>query len=515
MNKTIIGILLFAAGILIGVYTAGTFRDNEHQQVQATSISGDVQGGEKKILYWVAPMDPNYRRDRPGKSPMGMDLIPVYEGEENGSDDDAATVKISPEVVNNLGVRTEKVTRGDLWQKINTVGYLDYDENLIVHVHTRTDGWIEKLLVRAEGEYVDKEQLIFELYSPQLVNAQEEYVQALATGNASLKSASHDRLIALDISESQIRQLEKDRKVSQYVKWYAPRSGVMASLKVRQGMYVTPSNEIMSIASLDHVWLMVEVFERQASWVSIGQTAEAILPSMPGEVWEGKVEYIYPDLDLKTRTLQVRLRFENPDEVLKPNMFAHVAINSGAKRNVLSVPREALIREGQNQRVILAMGEGRFMARNVVAGIESGDRVEIKSGLEEGEEIVVSSQFLLDSESSLKASMRRMEPVAMDEGNGGMGAMGAMDRESGGMTEMETDDEIMAMGTVKEVMADQRKLNITHEPIEELGWPTMTMDFLVNDDVELENVKPGSRIHFALEQDGDRYVISFIHVMGN
>ena len=493
MNKAIFAIVIFVIGITVGIFSSGFFLGDDNG---AASTSGGDHAGEKKILYWVAPMDPNYQRDKPGKSPMGMDLIPVYEGEHPGSDDDIAIIKIRPEVVNNLGVRTEKVTPGNLWRKISTVGYLDYDENLINHVHTRTNGWIERLLVRTEGEHVEHGQLLFEIYSPQLVNAQEEYVQALATGNDSLKSASRDRLIALDISESQIRQLEKDRKVSQYVKWYAPRSGVLASLKVREGMYVMPANEIMSIASLDHVWLLAEVFERQAGWVKIGQTAEAILPSMPGKVWEGEVEYIYPDLDPKTRTLRIRLRFENPNEVLKPNMFAHVAIYGGAKRNVLSIPREALIREGRNQRVILALGDGRFRARDVVAGIESGDWIEITSGLSEGDEIVVSAQFLLDSESSFQASMRRMEPLTE--------------------TTDETDtmgDEIMVMGTVKEVKSAEHRLNITHDPIEQLKWPAMTMDFMTGDNVDLAHVKPGDRIHFSMEKAGDSYVIKSVHVM--
>ena len=494
MQNLVFGIVLVSLGIVAGVYGDRLYEGNKN--VSATAVAADAgKQGEKKILYWVAPMDPNYRRDKPGKSPMGMDLIPVYEGQGQDSND-ATIVKISPEVVNNLGVRTAKATLGDLGREINTVGYLNYDENLINHVHTRTNGWIEKLLVRAEGDHVTQGELLFELYSPTLVNAQEEYVQALASGNTRLKKASRERLVALDIPESQIRQLEKTRDVSQYVNIYAPRTGILVNLKVREGMYVMPSNEVMSIASLDHVWLMAEVFERQANWVKIGQPAEATLPSMPGEVWQGKVDYVYPDLDPKTRTLRVRLRFENPHEVLKPNMFAHVSIDVNDERNVLSIPSEALIREGRDQRVILALGEGRYKARDVVAGIESGDRVEIKSGLEQGDDIVTSAQFLLDSESNFQASMQRMEPIAQNTETAAAPAA-----------------EIMAMGTVKKVMADQHRLNITHEPIKQLGWPSMTMDFTVKDDVDLSALKAGERIHFSLEKDGDNYVITAIHAM--
>jgi len=493
MHNLIIGVLLVTVGIVAGVF-GGRLYDGD-KNISGTTVAADAgKTGEKKILYWVAPMDPNYRRDNPGKSPMGMDLIPVYEGQDGG--DDAAMVRIKPEVVNNLGVRTAQVTSGNLGREINTVGYLTYDETLINHVHTRTEGWIEKLLVRAEGDHVTQGELLFELYSPTLVNAQEEYVQALAGSNTRLKKASRDRLVALDIPESQIKQLEKDRNVSQYVKFFAPRTGILSTLKVREGMYVMPSNEVMSIASLDHVWLQAEVFERQANWVRTGQTADAVLPSMPGENWHGKVDYIYPDLDARTRTLRVRMRFENPHEVLKPNMFAHVAINVNDERNVLNIPSEALIREGQNQRVILALGEGRYKVRDVVAGIESGDRVEIKSGLEQGDEIVTSSQFLLDSESSFKASMQRMEPIAQN-------------------TEQQSaqPEEIMAMGTVKKVMADEHRLNITHDPIEELGWPTMTMDFSAKEGVDLSKVKVGERIHFSLEDNDDNFVITSIQPM--
>ena len=495
MHNLIIGVLLVSVGIVAGVYGDRLFEGEKN--VSATAVSADAaRSGEKKILYWVAPMDPNYRRDKPGKSPMGMDLIPVYEGQGKESGDDTSIVRIRPEVVNNLGVRTARVVPGDLGREINTVGYLNYDETMINHVHTRTEGWIEKLLVRAEGDHVKQGELLFELYSPTLVNAQEEYVQALAGGNARLKKASRDRLVALDIPESQIRQLEKDRDVSQYVKFYAPRTGVLINLKVREGMYVMPSNEVMAIASLDHVWLLAEVFERQANWVRSGQTAEATMPSMPGKVWQGKVDYVYPDLDARTRTLRVRLRFENPDEVLKPNMFAHVVINGDTERDVLSIPSEALIREAHSQHVILALGEGRFKVRDVVAGIESGDRVEIKSGLAEGDDIVTSAQFLLDSESSFKAGMQRMEPVAQNSETTAAPAA-----------------EIMAMGTVKKVMADEHRLNITHDPIKQLGWPSMTMDFTVKNNVDLSAVKTGERIHFNLQKDGDNYVITSIHAM--
>ena len=359
---------------------------------------------EKKILYWVAPMDANYRRDEPGKSPMGMDLVPVY---DDGGD--GVEVKISAAVVNNMGVRTNKVERGPLWRRIETVASVDYDESRLSHIHLRTEGWIEKLAVRSEGERVKKGDRLFNVYSPKLVNAMEEYLQALNSNSRRLVSASKDRLISLGISKKQIRNLEKTKKVPQTVAIYAQQDGVVAALKVREGMFVKPASEIMRLADLSSVWILAEVFENQVAWVELGQDAEVSLSYLPGKQWKGKVEYIYPSLDPKTRTLKVRLQFDNPNEELKPNMYAHVKIYGGVKQNILTIPREALIRTGQEQRVIVDLGEGRFAQQKVTAGMESGDWVEIIKGLKENDVVVVSGQFLIDSEASLKASLMRMQ----------------------------------------------------------------------------------------------------------
>ena len=360
---------------------------------------------DREILYWVAPMDPSYRRDAPGKSPMGMDLVPVYADEVSGGD----TVSIDPRVVQNLGVRTAAVERGPLWRRISAVGYVAFDERRISHIHLRTDGWIEKLNVKSNGERVSQGDLLFELYSPDLVNAQEEYLQALRGSNDYLKQASRERLEALGVSAGQIKEIARQRRASQLVRIYAEHDGIVDALSVREGMYVKPVTEVMALADLSSVWLLVDVFERQADWVKPGQPAEVRLDYLPGRVWNGSVEFVYPTIDPKTRTLQARLRFDNPDEALKPDMYASVYIYAGPKKDVLSIPREALIKTGAGQRVILALGDGRFRPQRVTAGIESGDYVEIVSGLEEDDQVVTSAQFLIDSEASLQASFRRMD----------------------------------------------------------------------------------------------------------
>lgn len=362
---------------------------------------------EKEILYWVAPMDPNYQRDKPGKSPMGMDLIPFYAG----GGDDSSMVRISPEVVQNLGVRSVKAELTRLWRGIDTVGYVDYDESKVSHIHLRTEGWIEKLAVESEGERVKKGDFLFDVYSPRLVNAQEELVTALSSGNKGLIRASKERLAALGISDNQILRLQKDKKVKQRISIYAPQDGVVSALPVREGMFVKPSQKVMTLGDLSSVWLLAEVFERQAEWVEVGQSAEVRLSYVPGKIWEGMVEYIYPSLDPKTRTLKVRLRFDNPGERLKPNMYANVKIFGGASENTIVIPLEGLIRTGREERVIMSLGEGKFEAHEVKAGIESGNYVEILNGVSEGDEIVTSGQFLIDSEASMRGSVKRMSVV--------------------------------------------------------------------------------------------------------
>jgi len=359
---------------------------------------------EKKIAYWVAPMDANYRRDKPGKSPMGMDLVPVYE--ETG--DDAGAVTISPAMVQNLGVRTAMTERGRLGRMIDTVGFVSFDESLIGHIHLRIEGWIEKLYVSNEGERVKMGDPLFELYSPTLVNAQEEYLEALKSKNQRLIRSSRDRLLSLDISVDQIDKLRKTRKVKQNVTFRAPQDGIVTSLNTPQGMFVKPATRIMSLVDLSKVWVQVEIFERQASWVKEGQPAEMSLAFLPGQIWEGDVVYVYPELDKKTRTLRVRLQFDNPDESLKPNMYANVKLYTGIKENILYVPREAIIDSGRMTRVLIAKEGGKFYAREVKTGIESGEYTEILDGLQEGDKVVVSGQFLIDSEASLKGSLTRM-----------------------------------------------------------------------------------------------------------
>lgn len=450
-----------------------------------------AEQGEREILFYRNPMNPTITSPVPAKDWMGMDYIPVYADEASGQD---AEVRIDPALVQNLGVVTEAATRGRLWRRVDAVGTVAYDEQRVVHIHMRSEGWIERLNVHFVGERVSAGDTLFEVYSPALVNAQEELLQALRVGQPRLIAASRERLQLLGVDAQQVRDIERTRTAQSRVVVRAAQDGVVTALNARHGMYVTPDMEVMTLADLSSVWLLADVPERHSAWIKLGQPAEVRLPARPGEVLEGEVDYVYPNLDPRTRTLRARLRFDNPDEVLRPEMFANVRIFAGPKDDVLSIPRQALIRTGSAERVIVALGEGRFRAVDVVAGMESGDWIEIRTGLEEGDRVVVSGQFLIDSEASIQASALRMQSTSDSE--------------------TPVAESVDGMGTVTAVMADEGMITLDHEPIEALGWPAMEMDLDVNDAVDLGAVAVGSRIHFTLEQDAEgNYRIGSIHVM--
>jgi Cu(I)/Ag(I) efflux system membrane fusion protein len=397
MKNKLVPAVAFIAAIAIGVLLG--------QRWNGDSATVSPSNGAREVLYWVAPMDPNYRRDEPGKSPMGMDLVPVYADEV---DREIGVVKIDPTVVNNLGVRTEPAERGPLSRRIETVAYVVYDEDTVQHVHTRVEGWIENLAARATGDTVEQGQLLFELYSPTLVNAQQEYLAALRSNNNALRNASRERLSALGVSAGEIERLEQERKVRQRVRVYAQTDGVIDHLGAREGMYVTPATEVMAVANPGKIWVIAEVLERQAPWVEPGQAATVRLDYAPGRTWQGTVDYVYPELDPVARTLRVRLRFDNADGVLRPNMFASVTILGESTADLVHVPREAVIRGGSVDRVVVALGQGRFRAQPVETGIESGDRVAILDGVAAGDPIVVSAQFLIDSEANIEAALSNL-----------------------------------------------------------------------------------------------------------
>jgi membrane fusion protein, copper/silver efflux system len=489
MNDSKKSLLVFITGMLV-VATATHFITLSLSNTGATIDGSQNTEASKEPLYWVAPMDPNYKRDKPGKSPMGMDLIPVYADGEGNSDSGPGTIRIAPEVVNNLGVRTANALSRPLHTMIRTVGYVQYDQDRLIHIHPRVEGWVETLHVKAAGDPVTKGQPLYELYSPGLVNAQEELLLALNRNNDRLIQAAEDRLRALQLSTDVIGELRKKREVQQTVTFYAPQAGVVDNLNIREGFFVKPGTTLMSIGSLEDVWVEAEVFERQASLVTVGMPVTMTLEYLPGRDWQGNVDYVYPSLDEKTRTLRVRLRFKNPDGVLQPNMFAQVVLHATDQMNTLIVPREAVIRTGSQDRVVLALGEGRFKSVSVKLGRLDEREAEILEGLEEGETVVTSAHFLLDSESSKTSDFKRMEP---DSG--------------------EQPVSVWAQSTITGSMPGHRMITARHDAIPEWEWPTMSMDFLVDETVDFEALEPGLTLHLEFtRQNDDQVYITNIHL---
>ena len=405
MNTSSKILVAAALGTVLGAGVMGFF---------GASHKGKDISGEPEPLYWVAPMDSNYRRAGPGKSPMGMDLVPVYAEQAQGVQ--PGSVRISPDLVNNLGVRTGLVKKGRLSATVDTVGYVQYDEDQLVHVHPRMSGWIETLHVKAAGDRVRGGEPLYTLYSPMLVNAQEEFLLALRREDTALLQAASDRLAALQVPSAVIDGLRQARQVSQTITFHAPQDGVVDALSVREGMYVEPGMEIMSIGTLEQVWVVAEVFERQASLVEVGDPVTMRLDYLPGRQWQGRIDYVYPTLDLQTRTARMRMRVPNVDDYLRPGMFAQLEIASQPGEAQLLIPREALIRTGTQSRVVLALGEGRFKSVAVEVGRIARQQAEILSGLVENDRIVTSAQFLIDSESSKTSDFLRMgaAPMPMD-----------------------------------------------------------------------------------------------------
>jgi Cu(I)/Ag(I) efflux system membrane fusion protein len=275
-------------------------------------------------------------------------------------------------------------------------------------VQPRAEGWIEGLAVRAAGETVRAGQLLFTLYSPMLESAQQEYLDAQRIGNRDLIEASRERLRALGLEAGTAERLPRQGRASGRVPFHAPIGGVVTELAVREGAMVTPDMMVMQITELGSLWVVAEVPESQAAWVRAGTAAELRLPSLPGETLAGSVDYVYPELSMETRTLRARIVLDRPPAGIRPNMLANVTLVGEAGAPAVMVPRSALIRGGREDRVVVALGEGRFAPRRVVAGPESGDRVVIREGLAEGERVVVSGQFLLDSEANLRSGLERL-----------------------------------------------------------------------------------------------------------
>lgn len=500
ITKSLISV---AVGIVIGASAVGYL---------TLSGSVDKSSGEtaKEPLYWVAPMDSNYRRDKPGQSPMGMDLVPVYE--DGTGSESAGTIKIDPDVVNNLGVTTAPVTLSKLSLEIETVGYVKYDEDKVVTVSPRIEGWIERLFVKAVGDPVLEGEPLYSIYSPTLVNAQEELLLSMQRGNPVLINAAEERLRALQVSDEVIKRLKQTREINRTIIVKAQQSGVLDKLTIREGAHVNPNMNLMAIAQPNEIWVIAEVFERQLNQVEIGNNVRMTLEYAPGKQWEGQVDYVYPSLNSETRTGQVRIHIDNPNGFLKPGMFADLDIDSGFGDENLIIPKDALIRMGDLNRVVLALGDGKFKSVNVGVGRLGSSKVEILYGLKEGDEIVTSAQFLIDSESSKTSDFRRMN----HDPTGDMKTDKEMNMAEGMTSEGTAPQKVWVEASVKSVSDKQSMVTLKHAEIPDWDWPAMTMDFSVASDVDMTKLSPGLLIHVEITKTKNQsYQISEVHLAGS
>lgn len=369
---------------------------------------------------YVCPMHPEIVRDQAGSCPIcGMNLVAKVMGD---AADESPVVNLGAAVVQNLGVRTARIERGTLWKYIKTQGKVAYDDDRVIQVHPRTSGWIENLYVRTDGVRVQRKDDLADYFSPDVLWAQQDYIASLedaeldsfgATDSANPATAFRQRagvdlLRYFRVPTMDIKGIEQSMAPRSIVPIKAPQGGVIIEHRVREGMFVTPADAMFTIVDLSEVWVMVDIFEHQIAWIRPGLTAKISTPAYPGRTWEGEVEFVYPEVHPQARTLRARLEFKNTDELLMPNMFVEAVIYGGPKRDVLIVPREALILTGEREMVVKALGDNRFQPVEVQTGMWQGAAVEILSGLDEGDEVVLSGQFLIDSESNLQASFRRM-----------------------------------------------------------------------------------------------------------
>jgi membrane fusion protein, copper/silver efflux system len=489
MNRLASGLGMLLA---LAVAAYGGYRYAQHRAINASPAQahtgamdqhGGQHDGEKQVLYWYDPMYPQQRFDKPGKSPfMDMQLVPKYAGEASS---EPGTVSISPNVVQNLGVRIAEAKRGAIEQKLEAVGTVAFNERGVVQLQARAAGFVERLHARAPLDPVAKDAPLVDILFPEWAGAQEEYLLLRRSGSAQLAAAARQRLLLLGMSEAQVEAVERDGKVRNRFTLTAPMSGVIAELGVREGASVMAGQTLFRIVDLSSVWVNAEVPEAQAAWLRPGARAEARVPGYPGQVFQGRVGALLPEVNATTRTVRARIEVANRGALLKPGMFATLQFSRGESRESVLVPSEALIRTGTRNVVIVALGDGRFRAADVEAGFESGGETEIRKGVQAGDKVVLSGQFLLDSEASLSASVSRLEGSNEPAAHKGRGIVTALD-------------------------AQQGHVELDHEAIASLQWPKMKMGFAVENKAQLQALKKGDAVQFELlgkPNDAGDYVI--------
>jgi Cu(I)/Ag(I) efflux system membrane fusion protein len=437
MNKSMIftALVMLAVGLASGYWFAGR--------------SGDAppaaSGESRQPLFYRNPMNPSVTSPVPAKDTMGMDYVPVYAEDDSNEKDAAGTVKVDPVIVQNIGVRTTTAKRTSITRTIRAVARVDFNEQRMARLHPKVEGWIEELRVDKTGEYVDKDAILLSIYSPRLVSTQQEYLLALNNlqalksspideirrGAEELAVSSRERLQLFDVPEHQIRELEQTREIQKNLHIHSPVAGTVINIGAREGQYVTPKTELYMVVDLSTVWVYADIYEYELPWVRVGDEVEMTLAGVPGKTFTGKLDYIYPYAEARTRSVKVRLTFDNPELLLKPEMFAEVVIKSDKRIDGIVIPSEAVIRSGRSDRVFVVRAPGKFEPVIVKLGFQSAGQVAVLEGIEDGDEVVVSAQFLVDSESSLREATRKMMEI-QDTEPAGTTEMDGMDMDSMG-----------------------------------------------------------------------------------
>ena len=494
-------IVSILAGFAVGALVLGYWAGSRHAAMpgatgSTTQAAGTAGKPARKLLYYRNPMGLADTSPVPKKDSMGMDYIAVYEGDEP---DDAGVVKVSPERIQTMGVKTALAEEQVLETTVRTVGRLEVDERAIVDVAPRFDGWIERLYVNATGDPVKRGQALFSVYSPELVSAYKELTIARDLGQdikaadpAARERAEHLTTAVRERLRNWDMAAGATRVDSSHLRFNSPANGIVLDKKAIEGMRFSAGMPIYRIADLSKVWVIADVYEQDLTRVKVGQTAMIGIDAFPDRHFSAKVAYLYPTLNASTRTTQVRLELPNPDGQLRPGMFAHVDIAIGGAQPRLTVPLSAVIDNGSNQVVLLALDGGRFKPQPVKLGLRSEDFVEILDGLKAGDRVVVAASFLIDAESNLKAALSNFTaPKAAAKAADTYHAVGSLDS------------------------VDGADVTITHQPIPALKWPGMTMDFELASPDLVKGMAPGSPIRFDFEQRGPgEYVITRIESTG-
>lgn len=513
MNRAALAIFLVIAG---GLLAGGGFvlgRSTGHSLTAPTAAApaaSSAAEGERRVLYWHDPMIPGPRFDKPGKSPfMDMQLVPVYADEAgNAGDAGHSGVKVSPAIQQNLGIRTARVKRSDISASFDAVGTVQFDERLNVAVQTRVAGYVERLAVRAPMEQVRKGQALATVFAPEWLAPQNELLALKRAGvSADLIAAARDRMRAMSIPDGLIRQSEETGIAQARFTLSAPATGVVAELGVREGVQVQPGTTLFRIAGLEKVWAVAEIPETQVSRLARGQKVKAVLQADPAQAFDGELKELLPQVSANTRTLQARFEVDNKAGRLTPGMLLRLQV-TGAPASRLAVPSEAVIRTGTRAVAIVRNGNGGFSPRDIHLGADLGDQLEVLEGLRDGDEVVASGQFLIDSEARLKSVLDAMappQPKASAASSAGSDAGAGAGVPAGGSYSAE--------GKVEDVEADT--LTISHGPIAALKWPAMTMGFSKPRAKAFPEVKAGDRVRFEFKKAGDDYELVAVYRMGD